>query len=206
MAFRRSSPPPRIPAHCPPGWAWLLAGILIGVFLSFLWYLREIAPNIPLPINNLTGSTATRVASPSLPVVAPPPVVSTAPPKTTPSAPRFEFYDVLPANGKPVAKPAQTPPPTAAANTVANPRPAPAPTMGNYALQVGSFRDLNSAEALKTHLSGLGIAAFVLPVTLNNGDTWYRVRAGAFQDANQAAQARGQLLSHGLAADVVKNQ
>jgi len=31
---------------CPPGWAWLLAGILIGVFISFLFYLREIAPQL----------------------------------------------------------------------------------------------------------------------------------------------------------------
>jgi cell division septation protein DedD len=40
---------------CPPGWAWLLAGILIGIFISFLFYLREIAPhmspkdNAPVP-------------------------------------------------------------------------------------------------------------------------------------------------------------
>lgn len=205
MALRRSPPPPRVPAHCPPGWAWLLAGILIGIFLSFLWYLREIAPNIPLPINNLTGSAPTRVAPP-IPApapVTPPPVATTAPP--TPPAPRFEFYDVLPANGKPVAKPAQAAQTQPAPNTATRP-PAPAPVIGNYALQVASFRDSNSAEALKAHLSGLGIAAFVLPVTLNNGETWYRVRAGAFQDANQATQARGQLLSHGFAADVVRNQ
>ena len=205
MAFRRSPPQPRVPAHCPPGWAWLLAGVLIGIFLSFLWYLREIAPNIPVSINNLTGSSATRVASPNPPAVAPQPVVSTVPAKTTPPAPRFDFYEVLPANGKPAAKPAQTPTATPVTNTAANPRP-PVQTLGNYALQVGSFRDLNSAEALKTHLSSLGIAAFVLPVTLNTGETWYRVRAGAFPDANQATQARGQLLSHGLAADVVRNQ
>lgn len=204
MALRRSPPPPRVPAHCPPGWAWLLAGILIGIFLSFLWYLREIAPNIPLPINNLTGPATTRVAPPAPTPTPSTPVASTTPPATT--APRFEFYDVLPANGKPVAKPAQAAqtPPAPTPQTPA-PRPA-APVMGNYALQVASFRDSNSAEALKVHLSGLGIAAFVLPVTLNNGDTWYRVRAGAFQDANQATQARGQLLNHGFAADVVRNQ
>jgi cell division protein FtsN len=133
-------------------------------------------------------------------------VATTTPP--APTAPRFEFYDVLPANGKPVAKSAQAAQiPPAPNNTTTPPRPpAPAPVIGNYALQVASFRDSNSAEALKAHLSGLGIAAFVLPVTLNNGETWYRVRAGAFQDANQATQARGQLLSHGLAADVVRNQ
>ncbi len=204
MALRRSPPPPRVPAHCPPGWAWLLAGILIGIFLSFLWYLREIAPNIPLPINNLTGLATTRIAPPA-PTPAPSmPVASTKPP--TPTAPRFEFYDVLPANGKPAAKPAQAAQTQPVPTQTPAPRPAaPAPVIGNYALQVASFRDSNSAEALKVHLSGLGIAAFVLPVTLNNGDTWYRVRAGAFQDANQAAQARGQLLGHGLAADVVRN-
>lgn len=200
MALRRSPPPPRVPAHCPPGWAWLLAGILIGIFLSFLWYLREIAPNIPLPINNLNASSTPRVAPPA--PTPPTPVANTTPPATT--APRFEFYDVLPANGK--AKPAQAAP-TQPAPTPQPPAPRPtAPVIGNYALQVASFRDSNSADALKVHLSGLGIAAFVLPVTLNNGETWYRVRAGAFQDANQATQARGQLLSHGFAADVVRNQ
>lgn len=199
MAFRR--PTPRVPAHCPPGWAWLLAGVLIGIFLSFLWYLREIAPNLPSPISNLNSPLVTRTL-PAVSTVARAPEAPTAPTTTATPTPRFEFYDVLPANGKIPPKPAATP-------SVQQPAARPAPQtvqQGNYALQVGSFRDMHSAEGLKDHLTGLGIVAFIVPATLNTGETWYRVRAGTFQDANQATQARGQLLGHGFAADVVRNQ
>ncbi len=102
---------------CPPAWLWLLAGILIGIFIAFLFYIKQIAPlhtsqpqappNPPQqtdlsPTADKQGLNIEDSASASL---ALPPEAQTRP--EVPS-PRFEFYDMLP---QPQVTPAPERPP-----------------------------------------------------------------------------------------------
>jgi cell division protein FtsN len=79
---RRNRRSEYISPTCPPGWAWLLAGILIGMFISFLIYLREFAPQ------NLPPESA-QVTNPS--------ITNTKGNKPVPD-PKLEFYEKLPSD------------------------------------------------------------------------------------------------------------
>jgi cell division protein FtsN len=43
---------------CPPRWVWLLAGIAIGIFVSFLFYIQMLAPGTQSTSIQDTPSTA----------------------------------------------------------------------------------------------------------------------------------------------------
>ena len=53
---------------------------------------------------------------------------------------------------------------------------------GQYVIQVGSFRSSGEAESQKAKLALLGIESRVESVTIDNRDTWYRVRVGPIDD------------------------
>lgn len=173
---------------CPPRWMWLLAGILIGIFLSFLTYLKEETKRVP------------------------PVVTAEAPPtKTTPvdnsktpihSAPRFEFYDILPqTNRNPPAEPPKrtlpTPPPKKEPLPVVKETPVIKSVSSSQVLQVGSFRDAQEAEGLKAHLAMLGIRAQVSAVSVESG-VWHRVRVGPVKDPDLLNQLETQLRENNI--------
>lgn len=215
--------------RCPPPWSWLLAGILIGIALSFFVYLREILPyTVQQPPAAATDTTtpATKPAEVAASNAARPDtgidtdmtgVVSAAAEIDETEAnkangPRFEFYDVLPerevkVNSRTVANDADLPPgaDSSLQAEVDNPISTAAVTApGTYLLQVGSFRDQREAEGLKAHLALLGMAAHVERATLNAGDIWYRVRLGPFTDLQRLNQTRSQLASNNITAMVLQ--
>jgi len=149
---------------CPPGWAWLLAGILIGIFISFLFYLREIAPQSLPPENALL----------------PPPTenVSSVDNKSEPTD--FILFDD---SEKPTAKDENK-----GAIIDSNPN-TPITTPGRYLLQVGSFQKEQGAEGLKAYLNSLDVPAFIKKKILN-GKWWYIVQIGPFSDLNKLNQIR----------------
>ena len=147
----------------------------------------------------------------------PPPdsVVADAPaePQRQPAPkPKFDFYSLLPEEE--VVVPAETPaepvqlppppvqeaaPPAQARTTQPQAAPAapaapatPAPSgNGDYVLQVGSFRKNSDAERLKAQLAMLGIQTTIQRVTIDNGQTYHRVRTGTYDKAGASAmQAR----------------
>ncbi|RKZ42615.1 MAG: hypothetical protein DRQ49_01215 [Gammaproteobacteria bacterium] len=75
---RRNQRSEYVSSTCPPGWAWLLAGIIIGMFISFLIYLREFAPQL-LPPESAQALN--------------PPITNVSEP-----ADNFQFYDDLSGN------------------------------------------------------------------------------------------------------------
>jgi cell division protein FtsN len=135
----------------------------------------------------------------------PPPeaVVAEAPTTTreeTPK-PKFDFYSLLPEEE--VVVPADTPPepvqlPPAPQPEAATPAPQPqqAPvaaatpspaTSGDYLVQVGSFRKPDDAERLRAQLAMLGIQTSIQTVTIDNGQTYHRVRTGAYDKSGANA-------------------
>jgi len=174
---REPSPTSKV---CPPCWVWLFAGFLLGIFSLFLYdNFKEIMPQQPAQATvpqakNKTVATEMKSESPEF---------------------RFEFHDVLPNNGVHVPYS----PLKIGENTNIE-----VSALQMKVLQVGSFRELQSAEGLKNHLSSLGISSFIQPVTLNDDERWHRVRIGPFQDLTQLNQVSTQLSTHNIAFDILK--
>jgi hypothetical protein len=190
-----------ITPSCPPGWAWLLAGIMIGIFISFLVYLREIAPhslpsggntaNAPYVNDNMQAANS-----------------GGSKPSTD-----FKFYDVLPNTGG--GKSGGTPKPSTDAaapteptETETSPSEAevdqPVTTAGRYLLRVVSYRDERMAEGLKGHLATLGITAQVEATPLTADGRWYRVQVGPFTDLDKLNKTRALLKKNSLDFELVK--
>jgi len=165
-----------------PGWAWLLVGLMIGLFVAFLVYLKD-----------RHGLSAPISVKPTRHESAPP-----HPAKPASEAPktRFEFYTILPEMEVPVQEEAL-------------PRRATKPTKapqekGTYLLQVASFRSHQEADRLKASLALLGMEADIQTVSIDGKVTWHRVRMGPFSSFSRANEVRQRLRAHDLDAMVLK--
>lgn len=144
---------------------------------------------------------------------------------------RFTFYELLPSQevlvpSQPAGK--ATPPPPLPASTTPSEQvakafantpgtdpsmvPASAPpttapsaaTTGAFIIQVASYRGQAEAEKQKAALALAGLESRIEKVTIDNRDTYYRVRIGPLRDENQARSTLAQLESSGIKAIMVK--
>jgi cell division protein FtsN len=110
-----------------------------------------------------------------------------------------------PANGKPAAQ-AQ---PQPQQQSQQQPQPAQPPVAaadasGTYFLQVGAYRVIEDAEALKAKVAFLGLQARLESSDLPAGGTINRVRVGPFSKLDDMNRARSRLADNGIQAVVVK--
>lgn len=75
---------------------------------------------------------------------------------------------------------------------------------GQYLIQVAAFRGRADAEARVAALTLQGLAARVEQVTIDNRDTWYRVRLGPYGSAAAAAAAQQALKAQGYDGVVMR--
>lgn len=97
------------------------------------------------------------------------------------------------------AKPAATPPEARPA--------APAPVAGGrerWLIQVAAYRSRADADQQRAALALLGLSAAVEQVTIDQRETWYRVRVGPYGDAAAAQSAQRTLQAQGLKGVVMK--
>ncbi|MGA7980671.1 MAG: SPOR domain-containing protein [Chromatiaceae bacterium] len=184
---------------------WFVTGAVLGGFgVGVAWILRQPGP---------PPAATTAAKTQSQPV----------------TKPRFDFYNILPEmevvvpdeelSGKapPVPKPTPPQPPTQpvpertraqapepAQQQTAKPAPAATDDGGSYLLQVASFRAEADAERVKAQLALLGIHAQIQRVTINNKDTYHRVRAGPFRDKQALNKVRSLLSSNGFQSVPIK--
>lgn len=169
-----------------PGWAWLLAGLAIGLFAALIVWL------------NGERRTASAVSpEPKPPVEKPaevkPPKVIEAPP---PGRSRYDFYTLLPELEVVVPD----------AGTGGNaPKPRQVEEPGEYILQAGSFRNFADADRLKANLALLGIVANIQTVKVND-DTWHRVRIGPYRDLAELNRLRDRLHENKVQTMLMKVQ
>lgn len=154
-----------------PGWAWLISGVCIGVFISFLASLAGMAPT--------NGKTAKNAS-------AEPDKTHSARSDNT-AATQFDFYTMLPEREIVVE-------PEAVAEGAAAPPPV------KYTLQAGSFRSVADADRLRAKLLLLGLEASVEAVDGKGGETWHRVQVGPFDTRSKMAKARSTLMNEGVEA------
>jgi len=167
-----------------PGWAWLLAGLAIGLSIAFFTSLRDRAQHTPSPQPG-TGQASGAAKQDH--------ATASAKADDNKSKQRFDFYTILPEMEVVVPevgnKAGQT---------------APVDKPGTYFLQAGSFRSYAEADNLKAQLALLGVESKIDTVTVNNNSTWHRVRVGPYQDLRELNKIRTRLLNNNISAILLK--
>ena len=80
---------------------------------------------------------------------------------------------------------------------------APATSAGRYLIQVGSFKDRGEAEQQKANLALLGVESRIEKVTIDNKQTWYRVRIGPEKDQRRVESILARLEENDIKALVM---
>ncbi len=192
-----------------PAWAWLLAGLLIGV-LAYFGYQQYKLLSAPPPGDVPVPQAGKATEADAEPGVEPPAsgtddgVLDTD----------YSFYDVLPTQETVDVPAAEALDPTApAAESVeANPE-STAPKSATeaakpaeearYLLQAGAFERNADADDLKARIAMAGETARVESAEVN-GKTMYRVRLGPYPNARAAEAAKANLAGIGIAAASIK--
>ncbi len=172
-----------------PGWAWLVVGLLVGLFIAFLMGLqgeRDEAERTPEQAEQR----------------APDPLEEER------GEPRFDFYSILPEMEIPVPGPdvddevrrererREQERETEPAEREMEPDTA-------YALQVGSFRREGEADSYRAELTMLGLEPHIQTVTID-GDEWYRVRVGPIRELGELEEVRARLEENAIDAILLK--
>jgi len=167
--------------HSLPGWAWMLGGLTVGLFVALLVYIKEHRPqNVQTPpLNEVVKDFANDVVNANikhnkknnikLPEKSEKPTIG------------FDFYKILPEIEVPIPDLEQLK--KQEIQKKANKK-------YKYVLQAGSFRQFAEADKLKANLALLGVDAEIQTVTINKTDTWHRVRIGPFTSARKMDKVR----------------
>jgi cell division protein FtsN len=171
-----------------PGWVWMLAGLMVGLFIAFLVYLQQIGGPDALKQKLATPhgkSTSTDTRS-----------VKKTPATEAPKKKEgisFDFYNILPELEVVI------PEEELKQNDTTREK-------STYYLQVGSFKNSNDAESRKAQLFLLNFTPSVQTVTIDGNQTWHRVRVGPFTDRRKVDQARRRLQDSGIDFIMLKDK
>lgn len=228
-ARKSAAKPPAVAALGLPLWAWMVVSLSLMLFAAALYYIsRPVAPmelagadagtrSKPAKVIEIPPKEPSRFAFyemlPSYEVVVPEevlnpskpkPAANAPPPKSTTLAvaaeaePATTAADVKPAAPKPVAEPAR-------ASTPLPPQPTRQLAGGEqFVIQVAAFRTRADAEQRVAALTLAGLAARVEQVTIDNSQTWFRVRLGPYGSAAAASTAQQSLKAQGFSGVVMK--
>lgn len=166
-----------------PGWLWLIVGVALGFAGAAGYYITRPATDGPVAAAN--GDKARADGKKKIDI----------PPKE-PS--RFTFYELLPDYEVVIPKEALKAKPVPAPD--AN---APATSPGRYLIQVGAFKERAEAEQQKANLALLGVESRIEKVTIDNDQTWYRVRIGPEKDQRRVENILARLEENDIKALVM---
>lgn len=157
-----------------PGWAMLLIGLIIGLFVAFLVYLDDLDQPPSAAVETGNEDSGRRVAGEAVEEA---------------DKPRFEFYSILP--DLEVIVP-DAPPPEETEGDTDEPVSTAIDPEGSYYLQVGSFQKAAQADRMKAQVLLLGLDVDIQTVTVT-GERWHRVRIGPYADPAKLAAAQRRL-------------
>ncbi|GAB1261715.1 SPOR domain-containing protein [Aurantivibrio plasticivorans] len=157
-----------------PGWVWLFTGSILGAFVMFLFYLKDIPKQPATLMTEFNGNDTNKSAAPK---------IDETKDEDGVTKPRFVFYELLKENEVVVDT---TPIDMPEANEVKEDI--------EYMLQAGSFRNAADADRLRAQLILQNLNATV-EKKLVRDQPWHRVMVGPFKTRAQASKARGTLAS-----------
>lgn len=189
-----------------PGWLWMLAGLLVGLFVAGLVYLNlAVAPRDGAPVaerpapkpepQRSAPRTDTRAVKKPEPKPAPKPE---KPAKKEDKGLSYDFYTILPEYEVPV--PEEEPKPGVKPPEARDLEP------GKYVLQVGSFSTAKDADGLKAQLTLQGFEPKIQTVTVDGEKTWHRVRIGPYQDTERLREVETRLHEQGIEYMLLKEK
>jgi cell division protein FtsN len=192
----RAHPPRKPQKQQRPGWVWFISGMLVGVFISGLIWLK-VAPSGPV------FPQSPRTAKQEPPKPATEKKKEDKQPDTP--KPRFDFYTILPEMEVVVPDPIDEPESraTVAAEATEPAVRSAASSSGGYMLQMGSFRNYADADRLKASLALVGIQAEIQKVNIKGGHIYHRVRSGPYDKA-QVNSLRAKLKEKKISSLVIK--
>lgn len=162
------------------GWAGLGVGLTLGMALAVGVHLYHVggAPPEPAPAKKADEEAVAGEEKPRTP------------------GPRFDFYRMLPNYEVVIPEEdiAVTPVPDEEQLRAA----------GNYVLQAGSFRNAGDADRLRAQLALLGVESRVQTVTIDDADTWHRVRIGPLRDLAELNRTRQRLAENDIEVLVIR--
>ena len=166
-----------------PGIVWLIVGIALGFGGAAIYYISQ--PGTEKATAEAADDKGKTDGKKRI----------TIPPK---EQSRFLFYELLPGYEVPIPKDVLRSKPTPAPD--AN---APAVSPGRYLIQVGSFKERTEADQQKANLALLGIESRSEKVTIDNSQTWYRVRIGPEKDQRRVENILARLEENDIKALVM---
>lgn len=177
---------------------WFFGGAVVGAFVMGLFWLK-------------LGGDLGKAHVPGVSKPAP----SVAAAKHKAPKPTFEFYTILPemevvvpdeelvSPDAPDSGDAKNEKQTAKTSATTATTPA-AGDGDDYILQMGSFRRFEDADRMKAKLALIGIEADVQKVSINNRDTYHRVRSGPYHGQRQLNAARRLAKENNISSLVIK--
>lgn len=185
----RASPKSRAKNGSGNSGLWFFGGFITGAFIMGLVWLK-LGPDL----------AAGRV--PGLSQDKPQPTERQRKPVPKPE---FQFYTILPEMEVVIPDEEILPPKSV--------RPEPVPSKESktqpaskesYILQMGSFRKFVDADRMKARLALIGIEAKIQKVSINNKDTYHRVRSGPFSSQSQLNRVRKLARENNISTLVIK--
>lgn len=181
-----------------PGWIWAILGLSFGLAIAALVYITR--PAQPMPGQAMMAKTDAKATATDEADDAKPSAKSDTtsnkkgaiklPPK---EKPRFTFYDILP--GQEVIVPS---------NVTASAGKALPGDDGLYVIQVAAYRTQEDADAQKAKLALIGVESRVEKITIDNKDTYFRVRVGPSNSLAKAHTLMARLEQNGVQAVLIK--
>jgi len=178
------------PGSAPlPGWVWMVTGLMIGLFVAFLVHLKDnykgvtIEPTAEQVKPQQQDARAVRKTEPE----------AVPPPERT----RFDFYTILPEMEIAIPDDEIESEPSRSSNPALK-------QPGKFVLQAGSFKTVDQADRMKASLALLGIEAQIQSVTINNNETWHRVRLGPYDNVADLNRVRSRLRQNNIDAILLK--
>lgn len=183
-----------------PGYVWMLAGLAIGLFASFLMYLdKQPAEEVSFTeaVKHELEKARQQQKEDIESVKENDSQVTTT--NSENKKPRFEFYTIL--SELEVFVPEPEVESNNTKNQPSNNRPVETSSVSNkrYLLQAGSFKNQEDAERLKASLALLGVQSSIQSVNINR-DNWHRVRIGPFSNPTRLRETLSTLKQNNIHA------
>ena len=178
-----------------------ITGLALGLLSTVIIYFSQQNDSWS-PFQGKSEPTQVQPTTPDTPVTEQPAVnpASAASAETTLTAPRFDFYNILPNKELSISEW------EAEAPVVELQGQAPEDVNSVYILQVGSFKQMKAADQVKAQIAIVGVTADIQRVVINGQDSHYRVRVGPFTDQQKLNEARSRLQQNNIKFMLLKLQ